>query len=771
MASEVPPTPAPQIVVSEVPEIPQTAAAASTISATLNPPTPQAAPVNLVPESIQLPAPIVATVVNPKPAVIEAVTPPVPVVPANPEPVAVKAPPVTEEPAPVKAISPAPPALVEPEPVAVKLPELPLAAATQVDPEPEVIKALPVTEEPAPVKAISVVPPPLAVVEPEPVAVKLLELLLPGVTQADPELLSIEAEVAVDEDAAIEAIEPPPAEIVDSEPVTIESPEPVDLSIELIEDVPLEAIESLEPVAPAIETTPLVEETPLPVALVDPEPVAVEEPAPETSLVELALPEPVTVESVTPPSVAAVEPELVVVEEPAAELLSVELAQPEQVTIESITPTPVAAMESKLVVVEETAAEPLPVELVQPGPVSVESISVPAVAVVEPQLVAIEASAEPEPVAVDLKPITIEPPAPSSAAEKNVAVEAEVKVDEVVQETEEAEEEKETMKPEAAKSGTIKFNFTEKTLPSYLSNPDSIEDLVPWLSFKCVGTGDLPAALAHLGFDGSEATAMNVLKMKDVWAEEYRAWNKRDLRGKRYVYMWADGLDIGGGADGVLVIMGAGEKGERELIAVGAGQRENPDSWIALLADMKSRGLTRPPKLFIGDAKLGLWKPLTTLSPTTRKQSSWAHKSADVLKSLPKTLHPYATAKLEEITMAARRDQAIKPLELFAQICSAESPEAAQCLLADKDTLLTFHDFPAEHRTHLRNTSAIGGIFDTLDLKNYSAEGPIAREQAIMMAFKLAQSAQKHWRKLSASPLLTDVLRGVAFIDGVKAAA
>jgi len=259
--------------------------------------------------------------------------------------------------------------------------------------------------------------------------------------------------------------------------------------------------------------------------------------------------------------------------------------------------------------------------------------------------------------------------------------------------------------------------------------------------------------------------------MKDAWAEEFRAWNKRDLHGKRYVYMWADGLEIGGGADGVLIIMGAGEKGERELIAVGAGQRENPDSWIALLGELKNRGLTRPPKLFIGDAKLGLWKPLSTLSPTTRQQHCWTHKSADVLRDLPDTLHPYATAKLDEISTAARREAATKPLELFAQICGAESPAAAQGLLADKDNLLTFHDFPAEHWTHLRNTNAIDGIFNTLNLKAYSAEGAYARDQAIIMAFKLAMSAQRHWRKLGASPLLSDVLRGVAFIDGVKAAA
>jgi putative transposase len=713
-ASELPTTTV-QAVVSETPKAPQAVAVVPATPAIVAPPV---VPVNVVPEPIQLPSPTPAALVKE----IEAITPPTLVVVANPEPVA---PPAKEEPATIS--SPSSVAL-EPEIVAIESSPAPVASGNA---EPLQIEAAPlVNEELLSIEAM--VP-----VDEETDVIETIESLPIPAAQADPEPMTIEAEVPVDEEpVVIEAVEPPPLSVasVELELATVELPELVDLSMEPIEEFPLEAPVIAESVAVATETAPSAEETPWPVDSADTEPLAVEESAPQPLPAALVEPEPITVELSAPSPVVSVDPEPVAFEAPAPESLPVEPVQVEPVIAKSVTPPPVVANNPEPVTIKESAA---------PSPTAV--------------------------VAVNPKAVTIESPAPSIAAEKKIA--AEVVAEEVAQETEEAEEVKETMKLEPAKSGTVKFNFTEKTLPSYLSNPDSIEDLVPWLSFKGVGTGDLPAALAHLGFDGSEATAMNVLQMKEVWAEEYRAWNRRDLRGKRYVYLWADGINIGSGPDGVLVIMGAGEKGERELVAVGAGQRENPDSWIALLADMKSRGLTRPPKLFIGDAKLGLWKPLTTLSPTTRQQRCWAHKSADVLKSLPKTLHPYAMAKLEEITMAARREQAIKPLDMFAQICQAESPEAAQCLLADKDMLLTFHDFPAEHWTHLRNTSAIGGIFDSLDLKNYSAEETFAREQAIMMAFKLAQSAQKHWRKLSGSPLLTDVLRGVAFIDGVKAAA
>jgi putative transposase len=183
---------------------------------------------------------------------------------------------------------------------------------------------------------------------------------------------------------------------------------------------------------------------------------------------------------------------------------------------------------------------------------------------------------------------------------------------------------------------------------------------------------------------------------------------------------------------------------------------------------LKNRGLIRPPKIFVGDAKLGLWKPLRAMSVAIRQQHCWTHKTAELRAGFPPNMQARIEAKMQEIFMAPRRDEAIGPFDLFVR----NSPkEAGACLAADKETLLTFHDFPVEHWPYLRNTNSITSIFDTIDLSAYSADGAIGIEQGIILAFKLAQSAQKHWRKLSASPLLADVLKGTAFIDGVKAAA
>lgn len=155
----------------------------------------------------------------------------------------------------------------------------------------------------------------------------------------------------------------------------------------------------------------------------------------------------------------------------------------------------------------------------------------------------------------------------------------------------------------------VRFRFTSKILPRYLRKTQVIEDLVPWLYLKGISTGEMPDALVHLGFDGSGLSPTSVTRMLQVWHGEYEDWSKRDLSGKHYVYIWADGLYFGCRLSDdrpcLLVIMGATADGKKELIAIVDGQRESETSWTALLLDCKSRGLTIPPKLATGDGSLG----------------------------------------------------------------------------------------------------------------------------------------------------------------------
>ena len=320
-----------------------------------------------------------------------------------------------------------------------------------------------------------------------------------------------------------------------------------------------------------------------------------------------------------------------------------------------------------------------------------------------------------------------------------------------------------------------RFRFTPKILPPYLRKTKSIEELVPWLYLKGISTGDFPEALACLGHDGSGLSPTSVVRMKEVWQAQYDNFSRRSLVGKRYVYVWADGIyfnvRLTDDRPCVLVLMGALEDGTKELIAMTDGQRESEQSWLELLLDVKSRGLAEAPTLATGDGALGFWKALRQVYPSTKVQRCWVHKTVNVLDKLPRGLHPSAKSKLHEIWMSATKEDAVKAFQKFVATYQAKYPKAAECLLKDKEELLAFYDFPAEHWQHLRTTNPIESTFATVRLRTYKTKGAGSRAACLAMAFKLVESAQKSWRKLNGSPLLPDVIAGVIFKDGIKIAA
>jgi putative transposase len=320
-----------------------------------------------------------------------------------------------------------------------------------------------------------------------------------------------------------------------------------------------------------------------------------------------------------------------------------------------------------------------------------------------------------------------------------------------------------------------RFRFTSKLLPPYLRKSKAIEELIPWLYLKGISAGDMPEALGHLGFDGSGLSASSVVRMKELWSDQWKTWGRRDLTGKRYVYLWADGLYFGCRLTDerpcVLVVMGATADGTKELVAVADGERESEQSWLELLLDLKARGLVEPPMLAVGDGALGFWKALPKVWPKTKAQRCWFHKAGNVLNKLPKAQQAEANRKLQEIWMAATRAEALAALELFAQTYQAKYPAAVECVLKDKDELLAFYALPAEHWRHLRTTNPIESTFATVRLRTCKTKGPGSREAGLAMVFKLAEQAQKGWRKLNGSKLLPDVIAGVEFKDGVRAKA
>ena len=315
--------------------------------------------------------------------------------------------------------------------------------------------------------------------------------------------------------------------------------------------------------------------------------------------------------------------------------------------------------------------------------------------------------------------------------------------------------------------------FRSKILPPYLRKTKRIEELIPWLYLKGVSTGGFTEALtALLGEDAPGLSASTITRLIGTWQKDYEAWTTRSLEGKRYVYIWADGVHFNirlqEDRQCILVVMGATAEGKKELIAVADGFRESQQSWRHLLLDCKQRGLAIDPKLAVADGALGFWKALPQVFPSTREQRCWVHKTANVLDKMPKCVQPKAKSMLHAIWMAPTRAEGNKAFDAFVEMFEAKYPKAAACLIKDRDELLTFYDFPAEHWAHIRTTNPIESTFATVRLRHRRTKGSGSRVACLTMVFKLMQSASKKWRALNGSTLVADVFAGVRFADGVK---
>jgi putative transposase len=324
-----------------------------------------------------------------------------------------------------------------------------------------------------------------------------------------------------------------------------------------------------------------------------------------------------------------------------------------------------------------------------------------------------------------------------------------------------------------------RVRFSSSILPPYLRRSKSIDELIPWLYLKGISTGDFSEALqALLGEDAKGLSPNVIVRLKEQWCQEYDQWSRRDLSEKQYVYFWADGIYANVRLETpenrrqcLLVLMGATAEGHKELIAVIDGYRESEQSWYELLIDLKQRGLKFAPKLATGDGALGFWAALRKVFPETREQRCWLHKTANVLNNMPKSVQPRAKADLHEIWMAETREQAHRAFDAFLEKYQAKYEAACECLKKDREVLLAFYDFPAEHWIHLRTTNPIESTFATIRLRHRRTKGSGTRRASLAMMFKLAQSAQKRWRRLNGHAQITYLLQGDKFVDGIRQAA
>jgi putative transposase len=318
-----------------------------------------------------------------------------------------------------------------------------------------------------------------------------------------------------------------------------------------------------------------------------------------------------------------------------------------------------------------------------------------------------------------------------------------------------------------------RVRFTSSILPRWARRTPSLDALLPVLYLRGVSMGDFQEALgALLGKEAPNLSPSVIARLRDTWQADYACWQRRDLAARRYVYIWADGIYLQARmepqAECMLVLIGATPEGQKELLGFQVGVRESAQSWRELLVDLKARGLAIAPELATGDGALGFWKALEEVSPTTRHQRCTVHKTANVLDKLPKSVQPAAKADLREVWMAPDRATAEAAIGTFAEKYGTKYEKAVTCLLKDRNALLTFYDFPAEHWDHLRTSNPIESVFATVRHRTVRTKGALSQDTARLMVFKLVMAAARTWRKLKGENQLPKVIQGVTFRDGVE---
>jgi putative transposase len=312
--------------------------------------------------------------------------------------------------------------------------------------------------------------------------------------------------------------------------------------------------------------------------------------------------------------------------------------------------------------------------------------------------------------------------------------------------------------------------FSSVILPPYMRRSPKVTEVLPLLYLHGLSSGDSLPALEE--FFGTEAglSAATITRLTEQWQSEREHFMKRDLSERDYVYVWVDGIHTGvrlGGDDRLccLVMVGARLDGTKELVAIQDGYRESTESWACLLRDLKKRGM-RSPELAVGDGALGFWSAVRDTFPETRHQRDWVHKTKNVLDSMPKSVHPRAKKAIHEITEAENKKEAESAIEEFASEFGVKWPKASEKITSEKDLLLTFYDYPAEHWVHLRTTNPIESTFAPVRARTDITKGPGSRQAGLAMIFKLVEAAEGRWRRLNGHHLVALVRAGATFRNG-----
>ena len=325
-----------------------------------------------------------------------------------------------------------------------------------------------------------------------------------------------------------------------------------------------------------------------------------------------------------------------------------------------------------------------------------------------------------------------------------------------------------------ARDGEV-VNFASSMISRYLRRSHSISACAAYAYLKGISERDVASALEVVLGEGAKRLTPAVLsELKKPWTKEFNEWKQRDLSKVCFTYLFADGIYQKIRGDNpkicvlalVLVLVGVDEKGKKHLVATEDGTRESTLSWREVLLGAKARGLNAV-KLATGDGALGFWAALSEAFPSTTHQCCWMHKTSNVLNYLQRNTRSKAKDDLHQIWMAKGREAAEKAMALFEEKYSAKYPPAVTCLTKDREALLAFYDFPAEHWLHVRTSNAIESTFATLRHRTKRVKSVCSKDSAVAMMLQLALEAQKRWHRITAVERLGELVEGVRFVDGV----
>ncbi|MFE1837271.1 IS256 family transposase [Streptomyces sviceus] len=315
-----------------------------------------------------------------------------------------------------------------------------------------------------------------------------------------------------------------------------------------------------------------------------------------------------------------------------------------------------------------------------------------------------------------------------------------------------------------------RMRFSSKILPPWCRKSPKVSEVLPLLYLHGLSSGDFVPALEQFLGSAAGLSPATVTRLTKQWQDDHAAFQQRDFAESDCVYVWADGVHpkvrLGQAHSCVLVLMGVRLDGTKELIALAEGLRESTESWADLLRDSRRRGM-RDPELVVGDGAMGLWKALVEVFPAARHQRCWVDKARNVTNTLPKSAQPGATKAMQEIYNAEDRGHSEKAIEAFAKTYCAKFPKTVAKITDDRDELLAFYDFPAEHWIHLRTTNPIESTFSTVKLRTKVTRGAGSPAAALAMVFKLVESAQARWRAITGAHLVPLVRTGARFEGGV----